>query len=478
MKKTLLLFFVILIEGYVVLACELLAIRQLIPFVGSGTDVISIIISAVLLPLAIGYHFGGQAFRNNWQSARRRGKKPLSIRALLLRNILSALVILTLGLSYPLMQVYFGVMSAMGMHRLTQTILYVLFFLVWPVFLLGQTVPLVSNYFSRRKLSEITGKMLFFSTTGSFLGSVFSTLVLMTYIGVHFTVIATLGLLCLLAILLTRRGSWYEPILCACLFFALTMVNGNDIMQKMHIVSNNAYNTVSIYDIKGEEGSRIFNANRSPSSKVSQDPEKMFSYWQFLQKTFIAPIANANPPRDILILGAGGFTVGLDDITNNYTYVDIDPDLKRVAERYFLQKPLTPNKTVIAASARAYVHSDKKLYDFILIDVFTNIYSIPMEATTREFLLDVKKRLKPGGALVANVIGSATFRDRFSVRYNNTFASVFPSYARQTVDIYTPWDDSANSDIVNLLYIYFSRPLVEDKSTYTDDKNTYSLDRN
>jgi hypothetical protein len=38
MSKTRLFFLVILIEGYVVLACELLAIRQLIPFVGSGTE--------------------------------------------------------------------------------------------------------------------------------------------------------------------------------------------------------------------------------------------------------------------------------------------------------------------------------------------------------------------------------------------------------------------------------------------------------
>ena len=53
------LFAVILLEGFVVLAFELLAIRQLIPFVGSSTDVVAIVIGAVLMPLSFGYYSGG-----------------------------------------------------------------------------------------------------------------------------------------------------------------------------------------------------------------------------------------------------------------------------------------------------------------------------------------------------------------------------------------------------------------------------------
>jgi hypothetical protein len=54
---------VILTEGYILLSSELLAIRLSIPFVGSGTDTISIIIAAVLLPLAFGYYQGGKSSR-------------------------------------------------------------------------------------------------------------------------------------------------------------------------------------------------------------------------------------------------------------------------------------------------------------------------------------------------------------------------------------------------------------------------------
>src|SRR5690606_5042351 len=175
-------------------------------------------ISAVLLPLAIGYHFGGTAYARVFARAQKRFGKAPSVRRLLLKNMLIALSILTLGLSYPFMEWFFGQLSSSGIeHRLAQAACYSALFLVWPIFLLGQTVPLISNYFSRRRLSEITGRMLFFSTAGSFLGSVFSTIVLMMVIGVHNTVIVTLALLCGLILLLARR---FSPQM----FFALFML--------------------------------------------------------------------------------------------------------------------------------------------------------------------------------------------------------------------------------------------------------------
>ena len=42
-------------DGYVVLAVELVAIRQLTPYGGNATDIVAIVIAAVLLPLAFGY---------------------------------------------------------------------------------------------------------------------------------------------------------------------------------------------------------------------------------------------------------------------------------------------------------------------------------------------------------------------------------------------------------------------------------------
>jgi MFS family permease len=471
--KNQLLFLVLFLEGYVVLACELLAIRELVPFVGSGTEVVSIVISAVLLPLAAGYHWGGKAYSRHHRRAGRRGRAVPSVRHLLARNFLLAFVILAVGLTYTFMDVFFTLLDDWGIrHRLPQTTIYSLLFLVIPVFLLGQTVPLISNYFSRKKLSEITGKMLFFSTAGSFLGSVFSTLVLMMVIGVHYTVFATLALLAALILLLVRR----QPVFQGVTVFAVLLLwfaNNQAAIESLRIVSNNAYNTIAV-DTIGDM--KLFSVNRSPSS-ILNDEGKSFGYVDYLESLIIGSKTSPTP-RDILIIGAGGFTLGLHDTYNNYTYVDIDPDIKKAAEDHFLPGKLGENKTFVAASARAFVHNSDKSYDLILIDVYTNRYSVPLEATTREFLLDAKKRVKKNGVLVLHTGTSPAFEDMFTVRYHNTFASVFPVFTRQVMGSYEIWPDGSRPVQMNIvLYMYFNRETTEDRGVYTDDKNTYSLDR-
>jgi len=162
LKRTLLLFAVIIIEGYVVLATELLAIRQTIAYVGSGTDTVSIIIAAVLMPLAFGYFRGGLFKPFYWRG------RLIGIREKLILNIMISMAILIIGMSYISMNIFFHALIEMGYkHRLFLTALYAGIFLVTPVYLLGQTIPLVSNYFSKEKLSRITGRILFFSTIGS-----------------------------------------------------------------------------------------------------------------------------------------------------------------------------------------------------------------------------------------------------------------------------------------------------------------------
>lgn len=474
MTKGALLFLIIFIEGYVVLACELLAIRQLIPFVGSGTETISLVISAVLLPLAVGYHQGGLAWRRQYRRARSNGKRVFSVRQLLLRNIVGALLVLTLGLSSGFMEILFGAMTVAGIgHRLPQTAVYCLLFLVSPIYKLGQTVPLVSHYFSHNKLSEITGKMLFFSTAGSFLGSVFSTIVLMMVIGVHMTVIVTLSLLIALIFLLVRRLWTYEVFLSLCIFALLLALNGAEALRVRHIVSDNAYNTVAVIDLP-EKDTVVFNVNRSSSSLLDKDGKKS-PYIEYLESILLQP---SETPRDILVIGAGGFTFGLNDDRNRFTFVDIDPAIRKAAEEHFLPEKLSANKTFIPESARAFVRREKNRYDAIVIDVYTNMYSVPMEAVTREFLQDVKKLLKENGVLAVNMASSPIFDDAFTVRYHNTFASVFPVFTRQIVGEYTPWPKPHKEPLLKTaLYFYYHRPLADDRTIYTDDRNTYSVDR-
>lgn len=483
-RRTALLFFIIFLEGYVVLATELLAIRLLIPFVGSGIEVVAIIISAVLLPLAIGYHQGGHLLHRH-QAHRQAGKKRLSIRAVLVQNLFTALFILTLGLSYYFQEMFFFLAEAFGLHStIAKTLAYCLLFIVYPVFLLAQTVPLISNYFAKRELSKMTGMMLCFSTTGSFFGSVFTTIVLMMTIGVNNTVILVLGGIALMICLLDRRFFSFIPIASIIVFGMGVSINHSGTLRGAHVVSNNAYNLVQVYsDTKGR---KIFSANHSTSSAYMPGNNKAFEYIEYLNRTIIAPIKGQR--KKILVIGAGGFTLGLEDKTNLYTFIDIDPDLKKVAEEHFLPEALGKNKVFIPASARAYLAATHDQFDFILIDAFTNRISIPMECTTAEFFQSVKGHVKRGGIVAANIIARPDFSDPFSLRIHRTFTAVFPLSSRQIIQNYNAWTGQqvlkgkkkpagSAAYYTNIIYTYYDRADVDDKTIYTDDKNTYSLDK-
>lgn len=204
-KSIIALFALIILEGYVVLSSELLAIRLSVPFVGSGTDTISIIIAAVLMPLAFGYHAGGR-FKPGEHMILPGLKMFINVREKLIINLLGALAFLIFALSYNYVDLFFYIFYSAGLkNRLIVNALYAGLFIVTPVYLLGQTIPLTCNFFTKEKLSKITGKILFFSTLGSFIGATFSTLVLMSRIGVHNTAILNFVILGVLITLLSRE---------------------------------------------------------------------------------------------------------------------------------------------------------------------------------------------------------------------------------------------------------------------------------
>lgn len=460
-----LLFLTITLEGYVVLAMELLAIRQLTPFVGSSTDSISIIIAAVLLPLAIGYHVGG--------STRFTPKQSVELRFRLARNLLMAGAIFTLGFVYIHVGSFFEMLSAMGIaDRLVRTVIYVLLFLVYPTYLLGQTIPLASQAMPPDNLARLTGRMLFYSTMGSFLGSVVSTIVLMTWLGVHNTFTFTLALLMGLVILLTNKVRHpYTGVALILLAYTVHM-NGNAILAKLHIVQNNAYNQVAVYQ---QGGNRILSVNGSASSKLdSSIPPKAFPYAEFIEANILR---NLSPYKkhDILVIGAGGFTLGLQDQNNRYTYLDIDPDLKTTAEKHFLGHELGKNKYFVAQSARSYLRDTSTSYDVIVIDAFTNRMTIPAELITQEFFMEVRSRLKPRGIMAANIIASPSFETEYSRTVDATLRSVFPSLSRQIV---LPPGLTYQSPQANLIYTFIQPEKPVPASTprpYTDTLNRYFL---
>src|ERR671913_1978582 len=351
----------IAIEGYAVLAVELLAIRQLTPYVGNATDTVAIVIAAVLLPLALGYEAGGRASFAPGDEA--------GVRRQLTRNLLIAAFILSFGLSHPFLAAFFQILDNLGLtHRLVQAAVHTSLFLVYPIYLLGQTIPLVAYCSTGASLPRSTGLMLFLSTLGSFLGSVVSTLVFMTFFGVHITVALTLGLLVVLATFIGWRMEGHNRLLLttAALGLYIVAINSPAAVKAYGIVSNNLYSEVRIVT-NPAENSRLLVINNSPSSKVAANPEHRFAYLKYFDQEALRQLDPARPHR-ILVIGAGGFTIGLEDRFHAYTYVDIDPALRAVSEEHFLRQPLSANKIFVPESARAFLRRNTQTYDVVVLD--------------------------------------------------------------------------------------------------------------
>ncbi len=469
---TLLLYIVILIEGYVVLSTELLAIRQTVPFIGSGTDTVSIIIAAVLMPLAFGYQSGGKFRRRTYFG------KCLTIRKKLIFNIALSTLILLPGLSVIFMGWFFAVfLPSIGIvHRLVQITIYCALFVVIPVYLLGQTIPLVSNYFSKSKLSEITGRMLFFSTVGSFLGAVFSTLVLMSTIGVHNTVTLSFVLLTSLVILLSKKKLSEPTFVMIGMTVIAMFMNSNAVMADMNVVYNNQYNTAQVI-LKGGQRHLLLNNNWSSM----YDPYgRKYPYIEFAERVAIDPIRDAKEPRDILIIGAGAFTLGFEDERNNYIYIDIDPDLLKTAEEHILKDKLKKNKTFLVEEARAFLARsirEGKKFDVVFLDAYLGGLSIPEHLITREFFQQVKDVMRDKALLVTNFISAPNFNNPLSRSIDNTIRSVMPHVSRVAMDEnYMLYNENENI-LVNVSYIYRHLDNYEEGVIYTDDKNTIYFDK-
>lgn len=463
------IFIVILLEGYVVLSSELLAIRQTIPFIGSGTDTVSIIIAAVLMPLAFGYQSGGR-----FKPGMHKGKF-VSIRDKLIFNLQTSSAILLVGLSYPLLNLFFiGMLEAGLSHRLVMITIYSALFLVAPVYLLGQTIPLCSNYFSKERLSKITGKILFFSTMGSFLGAVFSTLILMSIIGVHYTVAINFVILFGLVLLLSKNKFSEKVMFSAAIMAAALYLNSGHIMKMFNIVENNKYNTIAVYT--DEDGGRHLSLNNNDSSMYDDGGNK-HEYAAFIERVTVESLPNDGKAKDILVLGAGAFTFGHQDEINTYDYVDIDASLQSIAEKYILKEKLKPNKTFHPVPARAFLASAKTKYDVILLDAYFGDRTIPEHLVTKEFFEAVKAQLKPGGIVAANFIISPNFKSRFSQKIDNTMRSVYTYLSRVVIDEnYDLWTDNY-AKTANVIYLYKDHPNAKTDGIYTDNKNTIFFDK-
>ena len=138
------------------------------------------------------------------------------------------------------------------------------------------------------------------------------------------------------------------------------------------------------------------------------------------------------PPRNAFVIGLGAgmlprfFSEKAPGIAT--TSVEIDPEVVRVAGKYFDFRP-DANDRVLVGDGRSLLEREKGPWDAIFLDAYFSD-SVPFHLTTLEFFELCRDRLAPGGIFAGNLVGLTMGRDqRLFWAMVRSAKQVFPNVA-------------------------------------------------
>lgn len=438
-----LLYTIVFIEGFCSLGAEVIALRRLVPHVGSSIVVTAPTIGFFLLALALGYASGARV--------------AADYRHIVARNFLISAALAGIGLAS---------LSVDGLFAHLQPALFaylcfiagVLCPLAW---LLGQTVPILTNLMQAERTGEASGLALYWSTLGSFLGSLTLSLVVMQWLGVSAAVFAcSLGLVAGIILLAGKNLKFGLFLLPTVAFAALLNLQSP-------LTADTAYADyiVGPVALAGQQAPRAFFVNNSLASLIDDsEPPNYTRYIKHLRQILLDDLGFKG--REILVLGAGGFTLSHREPLNRYTYVDIDPAIRAIAEKHFLHEPARGE--FIADDARRFVATTERRFDAVVVDVYSSHTAIPSHLVSREFWATTRRVLKPDGLLLANLILDGKLETPYA---RNLLATIDSIYGRCAVDVLQKGKPLANVEVT-----CFASSEAEKNSIYIDEKNRADLD--
>lgn len=439
-----LLYLIVFIEGFCSLGAEIVALRRLVPHVGSAIVVTAPTIGLFLLALALGYGSGARV--------------TTRFTAVVARNFQISALLAGVGLARVTVDGLFTLVQPTGLAYLI-FIGGVLCPLAW---LLGQTVPVLTNLMKHTRTGEASGYALYWSTLGSFLGSVSLSLVVMQWLGVSAAVMVCAILLILGSLLLCERTrqTWATGLMIGVATVAINLHPTDGVI-------DTAYADYAVKPVTqpAHVNPRGFFVNNSLASLMDDsEPPHYARYVQHLRRIILDELALNG--RDILVLGAGGFTLSHQEPTNRYTYVDIDPKIREIAEQRFLKTPI--RGTFIVDDARRYVRSTDKQFDAVVVDVFSSHTSIPGHLVTREFWQDTRRTLTPQGVLLVNLILDGRLETPYA---RNLLATIERIFGRCAVEVL-----HKSKPLSNVIVSCYNSSRAGQGAPYTDERNGADVD--
>ncbi|MEF8750248.1 MAG: fused MFS/spermidine synthase [Candidatus Accumulibacter propinquus] len=439
----LLLFSIVFIEGFCSLGAEVIALRQIIPHLGSSIVVTAPTIGFFLLALALGYHAGAKIDEGYIE--------------VVAKNFLLAALLVGIGLAGIGVDLLF---TALRPPELAYLLLVagVLCPIAW---LLGQTVPILTNLLLRERAGEASGEALYYSTLGSFLGSLSLSLLVMQWLGVS-AAVALCALLLVIGYTLLRGPGWRTAVISLAVASLTGVANA---WLRPEIETAYASYLVLPVQYEGAINGRALKNNSSFASLIDDSEPPLYArYIRHIRSLLLDELGFRE--RRILVLGAGGFTLSHREPSNHYTYVDIDPAVRGIAEKHFLGE--AARGEFIADDARRFVIRSEQRFAAAIVDVYGSHSSIPGHLVTREFWLATRRVLEPEGLLIANLILDSALATPYS---RNLLATIESVYGRCAVEVL-----QKKQVLANVVVTCRNGQPAEPASLFIDERNSADFD--
>jgi spermidine synthase len=418
------LYLLVFVVGTGSLGAEIAVARLMAPFFGASTIVWANTIGVVLVALSVGYWFGG----------RLADRSPTV--AGLAKMVLAAAVLLAVVpfVAQPFLDVSVDALDSISAGAFAGSLLAVLALVAVPVMLLGAASPYALRLAvpDVEHTGRVAGRLYAISTTGSLVGTMSSSLLLIPFVGTQRTFLVFALLIALVAV--AGLGFRFAPapaLLALAIALPIGVVKASEDGEVIYEAETETqYAQVVQYD----DGERVLQLNEGQAIHSLIKPGTYLTgrYWDGL---IVFPFAALDhPPRRVAILGnAAGTAARMYGHYFPRTRVDgveIDGELTEIGRRYFDLGG--PNLHTHTADARPWLRQSDGDYDVIVVDAYRQPY-IPFYLATREFFELVRDRLAPGGTVIVNV-GHPEGNDDLERAIGATMADVFPTVLRDPIE--------------------------------------------
>lgn len=456
-----LLLLIAFVEGFASLGIEITALRRLVPHLGSSITITAPTIGLFLVALALGYRAGGRVSGD--------------FLARVLANFLLAALIAGIGLSPWAGKLFF----AAGNNVLAGYLLFMVAVVCPAAWLLAQTVPLISNLVEAERPGEASGQVLAASTGGSVIGASLLPLLVMPQWGV-----SAAGWVCAASLvagaLLVRGGRpvgrWLAaPLGVLAATAAVNLAPGPSLAETAYADYGIGRVPASRVSADLTDPLRVFLVNNQWASILDGgEPPRPTPYIQRIQRYLTDELRLTG--RQVLVLGAGGFTLSQGEPDNHFVYVDVDPAIRELAETHFLKAPVRGE--FIAEDARRFLldfdRPPAERFDAIVVDVYSSHASVPAHLTTVEFWRLLPRALTDDGTVLINLILDPRLHSPYA---RNLLATIEAALGRCAVDVLNPTAPVASNVLVAC------RPVAAGErpppaAIYSDERNLTDRDRN